>query len=545
MSRAILQSQFLPRLSERLPEAMADFLVHRRWFGGKARQIRAVNIQDIIPLDIGTFAVLLTFVTVEYASGPSETYSVPLIQVVSNPPTQSEVPTLTVLVEGEREPVVLHDALSNESFLTFLLDSIASESSFPGAQGIIRAVPTSALPSLWQPSQGQLQPSLMKAEQSNSSVVYGKKLVLKLFRRLEEGINPDLEIGRFLTEKVSFPNTPAVAGYLEYVSHDGRLHSLGILQAFAQNRGDAWQFTLDALTDYYRRAEQAGTEAPEVASGSLLSLVEAEFSAQTQGEVGTYLDSAKLLGQRTAELHLALNSVQGDPDFSPAPFRLSDQEKLCDSALEQLSRTFELFRKKQHALPSHIQRAAQLVLDSEDHVKKYFRSIPELRFSGMRSRIHGDYHLGQVLFTGDDFVIIDFEGEPARPLSERRGKSSPLQDVAGMLRSFHYAAYAPLLTQTHDEGKLQRLAPWARYWQRWVSAAFLKSYMKTSEAAPYIPGTRSESEVLLNAYMLDKAIYELGYELNNRPQWVAIPLEGISDLLGLNEEPERNFGPST
>jgi maltose alpha-D-glucosyltransferase / alpha-amylase len=539
MSRFALQSQFLSRLSEHLPQAMAEFLVHRRWFGGKARQIRAVQIRDIVPLDIETSHVLLVFVHVGYASGPGETYSVPLIQRANKTSDQSETPTLTLRVEGEQEPVVLHDALSNEPFLIFLLEAIANERSFPGTRGIVRAFSTSALPSLWQPSRQPLPPSLMKAEQSNSSVVYGKKLVLKLFRRLEEGINPDLEIGRFLTEKALFPNTPAVAGYLEYVSTEGRPHSLGILQAFVRNRGDAWQFTLAALAEYYRWAAHAGTETLEVPGGSLLSIAEVELSDQARNKIGAYMDSARLLGQRTAELHLALNSQPDGLDFSPEPFRLSDQEKFCDSALDLLSRTFDLFRQRLQALSPRIQNAAQLVLNSEDQIQNHFRSIPELKLSGMRSRIHGDYHLGQILVSGDDFVIIDFEGEPARPLSERRAKRSPLQDVAGMLRSFHYAAYAPLLAEPENDAKLQSLGPWARYWQRWVSAAFLKSYLTTSGAAPYIPGTRSETEVLLTAFMLDKAVYELGYELNNRPLWVAIPLEGVSDLLGLNEEAEN------
>ena len=528
MSRSTLQPQFLPRLSERLPQAAVEFLLQRRWFGGKARQIRSVEIRDIIPMGLENLEVLFTLAYVEYGDGASETYSMPLAVVAGGAPVPSEIPALAVHLESET--VVLQDALYHPPFLEFLLTAIANGKSSPGQHGEVRAAATSTLPALWQPAQQTLQASLMKGEQSNSSVIYGKKLVLKLFRRVEEGVNPDLEIGKFLTEKVSFPNTPAVAGYLEYVDRQGRPHSLGILQAFVQNRGDAWQLTLDALAEYYKRAALQNTGV-EVPGDGVLSLAEASFSAKVEQEIGPYLDSARLLGKRTAELHLALNSVHDDPDFSPQPFRLSDQEKLCDSALTLLSRTFELFRQRLQALPASQQSSAQVVLNAEDRIKRYFRSLPELKLSGMRSRIHGDYHLGQALFTGDDFMLIDFEGEPARPLSERRAKRSPLQDVAGMLRSFHYAAYAPLLTQNDSDAKLKSLGRRARYWQRWVSAAFLHSYLMASGAAPYIPGTRSETEVLLDAYMLDKAIYELGYELNNRPLWVPIPLEGIADLL--------------
>lgn len=536
MKRPYLLSRLLSDPGGDLEKAVTDFLVHRRWFGGKARQIRAVKIQDIIPVGFATFDVLLSFFRVEYAQGSSETYSVPLVEASDD---SGQTPAITVRIEGRHQPIVLIDALSNQSFLAFLLEAIASGRSFPGEHGIVRAVATSALPSLWQPSQQALQPSVMKAEQSNSSIVYGKKLILKLFRRLEEGTNPDLEIGKFLTETASFPNTPAVAGYLEYVDRDNRVHSLGILQEFVENRGDAWQFTLDSLTEYFRRAGQAGTEAPKVPGGSILSLAAAPIS-QAEELIGPYLQSARLLGQRTAELHLALNSAAHDPNFSAEPFGVSDQEKFSSSAIALLSRTFDLVRQKLPTLPSGVESSAQFVLNSQNLITRYFESIPGLQPSGMRSRIHGDYHLGQVLFTGNDFMLIDFEGEPARSLSERRAKRSPLHDVAGMLRSFQYAAFTPLLAHSSARQR-QSLDSWARYWQRWVSAAFVKSYLTTSGSARYLPSSRNETGIFLDAYMLDKAIYELGYELNNRPSWVAIPLEGIADYLlrlGLDNDPQ-------
>ena len=328
MNRSALQTRFLSHLGGQLPQAMEDFLVHRRWFGGKARQIRAVRVRDIVLLDTGTFDVFLAIVCAEYTSGPGETYSVPLVQAGRDTAVPPEAPALTVRLGDEQEPVVLQDALFNESFLAFLLDAIAHRRSFSGAEGTVHAVPASALASLWQPSGQRLQPSLMKAEQSNSSVIYGRKLVLKLFRKLEEGTNPDLEIGRFLTEKAFFPNTPAVAGHLEYVNSAGRPYTLGILQAFVENRGDAWQFTLEALAEYYERAGRAQAEAPRAPGGSLVSLAESPFPDQPPEEIGAYADSVRLLGRRTAEMHLALSSSPEDPDFSPEPFRTSDQRVL-------------------------------------------------------------------------------------------------------------------------------------------------------------------------------------------------------------------------
>jgi len=197
---------------------------------------------------------------------------------------------------------------------------------------------------------------------------------------------------------------------------------------------------------------------------------------------------------------------------------------------------FAVLGRLKNEMPERMRQKADKVLSLEDRARRRFQLLGGLSLSALLTRIHGDYHLGQVLFTGSDFVIIDFEGEPARSLEERRKKSSPLQDVAGMLRSFHYAAYAPLLQQNGNqdqdtEARLQALGPWAYYWQKWVSAIFLKVYFEVARGAQFIPENREELELLLDAYLLDKAVYELGYELNNRPSWVRIPLEGISQLL--------------
>jgi maltose alpha-D-glucosyltransferase / alpha-amylase len=525
MTGSILPNMSVAELRENLVQAIPDFLLGRRWFGSKARSIRSAEVADIVPLVARGLNALLVLARIHYASGPDETYSLPLIANTDRAPLP-EAPSLKLRPAGKTDAEVFYDALSNEIFLDFLLDAIAQGQSFSGEHGEVTATSSTALQSLWEPSEGRLQPSLMKAEQSNSSIVYGKRLVLKLFRRLEEGINPDLEIGSFLTSRARFPNVPAVAGQLEYVIN-GQRSSLGILQAFVPNQGDAWQFTLKALAGYYERAARAEIQPDENPPDSLLALAEREIPPQTQAHVGPYLESARLLGKRTAELHLALCSDPHDPAFSPEPFRVEDGRVLCDSALDLLTRTFDSVRQKLPELPVRAQEKAQKLLSLEESARQRFGLLRDLQVTAMRCRIHGDYHLGQILFTGDDFMIIDFEGEPARPLSERRTKRLPLQDVAGMLRSFHYAAYAPILGEADSVAKLDRLDPWSRYWHKWVSTMFLKTYLEVSGGAPYLPRTRSELEILLDIHILDKAVYELGYELNNRPHWAAIPLEGV------------------
>jgi maltose alpha-D-glucosyltransferase/alpha-amylase len=256
--------------------------------------------------------------------------------------------------------------------------------------------------------------------------------------------------------------------------------------------------------------------------------------------IGLYLESARLLGERTADLHVALASALDDPNFVPEPISPFYQRSLQQSMRSLTRQVFELLHSRLPLLSETLQDQARQVLGLEEAILSRFQSILGQKSTAVRIRCHGDYHLGQVLYTGKDFVIIDFEGEPARPLSERRIKRSALRDVAGMLRSLHYAAYSALLNQeasgTVRHEAMPALEPWARFWYLWVSAAFLKSYLTAARRAPLLTQDREGLQVMLDALVLEKAIYELGYELNNRPDWVRIPLRGILDLVGVQPE---------
>ena len=532
----ISENSFLAALRDGLPRVLPEFLMSRRWFGGKARRIHAVEVSDVVPVCPQNFWGYLVLVQVEYDTGPDDTYDIPFVRAPRGASQNVPDPAsfLKVRQKGFSEDIVLIDALSDEQFLGYLLEAIAQGTTFPGTRGEVRAVSTNALATLWQPPQGRLAPSLMRAEQSNSSVVYGQRLVLKIFRRVEPGINPDLEIGLYLTEHSSFRNVPSVAGHLEYVSKQGIRTSLGVLQGYVANQGDAWQFTLKALTEYEKAQHVGGLAESEIPRDSILALTNHVLPDQARRRIGPYLESAALLGQRTAELHIALASAREDPNFTPQSLSEAEQKAFVISATNLVTANFGLLRRLKDEMPDYIRDAADKSLSLEGDARGRFQRFRAQKLSAMLTRIHGDYHLGQILFTGSDFVIIDFEGEPARPLEERRKKRSPLQDVAGMLRSFHYAAYAPLLRQAAGPGvdeRVRALAPWAYYWQRWVSAAFLKTYLDVSRGSQFIPQSREELALLLDTYLLDKAVYELGYELNNRPSWVRIPLEGISQLL--------------
>jgi maltose alpha-D-glucosyltransferase / alpha-amylase len=365
-------------------------------------------------------------------------------------------------------------------------------------------------------------------------VVYGGRLILKLFRRIDEGVNPDLEIGRFLTEEATFANVPPVVGAIEYRRKSGEVMTLGILQEFVPNVGDAWGYTLDSLSHFFERAlAHPEAQSPAIPQKTLLDLRDEDFPFLARELIGAYLESARLLGQRTAELHVALASSADDTDFAPEPFSTLYQRSIYQSMQSQSGQVFQLLRDRLALLPDSTRAEAQKVLDLEAEVRRRYRSILQRKISAMRIRVHGDYHLGQVLYTGRDFVIIDFEGEPARPLSERRIKRSALRDVAGMLRSFHYASYAALFGQVPGirPEDFPALEPWAQFWYTWVSAAFLKAYVAAAKEEPFLPKDPMEIQVLMDVYLLEKAIYELGYELNTRPDWIKVPLQGLLQLL--------------
>jgi len=369
---------------------------------------------------------------------------------------------------------------------------------------------------------------------------FGERLILKLIRRLTPGVNPDFEIGGLLTER-GFAHSAPVAGALELRGEQREPMTIAILQGYVRNRGGAWNYTLDHLRHYFETVlARAGThEPPQLPPASPAALLGQSPPNEAEEAIGTYLESARLLGRRTAQMHLCLSAETNLPEFRPEPFSKLYQRSLYQSMRSLAGQALPLLRRQYNRLPEAHRALAREVLDREAEIVKCFKALLECRIGALRIRCHGDYHLGQVLYTGRDFVIIDFEGEPARPVTERRIKRSALRDVAGMLRSFHYAAYAEVFRQQENHlapEQAARLEHWAEFWQRWVCAAFLNSYLQTAGEGRFVPGNGQELKILLGTLLLEKAVYELAYELNNRPDWVRIPLTGIRHLV----EPDRS-----
>jgi maltose alpha-D-glucosyltransferase/alpha-amylase len=317
----------------------------------------------------------------------------------------------------------------------------------------------------------------------------------------------------------------------------GESMTLATLQGYVPNEGDAWKHTLEALDGFFDRVKALGRKCDTltVRGVPLLDLANQRLPDDVARLIGPYLESAELLGRRTAELHVALASAPGDPDFAPEPYSDQDLHFLHQSMENLAGRVLQLLRQRLSDLPEDIRSEAEGILQGERNILQRIEGILGNKITAMRIRCHGDYHLGQVLYTGEDFVIIDFDGEPARPIAERRVKRSPMADVAGMLRSFHSAACSALFAQQARKpgpDDFDLFESWAFCWYVWVCAVFTRAYLDFAGSSRFVPRKRDERQMLLDIHLLEKAVYELGYELNNRPEWVKIPLRGIQELLG-------------
>jgi len=532
------------RTKEALEDIFPGYFLTCRWFAGKAKKISSAKILDTIPVPYKDFDAYMAIIRFEYTDLPAEQYLLPIAyaqgqraqELIQNS-RQAVIAAVNLNANGKNEQGILYDALLEIPFAQSLLSHILHRRRLKGALGQINFIPTRMLPKVYKPDeQKPYTASLMRTDQSNTSIKFDEHLMLKIFRRLEQGINPDLEIGHFLNQKTSFSHVPSVAGYLEYAKGETATMSLGILQGYVVNQGDAWQYTSDEVGRFFEFIFSEKNKIKDVIlpAESYLTAFNQETPALAMESIGTYLESVRLLGQRTAELHMALSSGTQDQDFSPASFSPQEQRYMYQSMYSTVAQAFRTFIKNFKNIPENSQAKAQKVLSLEGKIQEFLKVLLKQRFSSVRIRCHGDLHLGQVLCTGKDFVFIDFEGEPTRSITTRRLKQSPLKDVAGMLRSFHYAIRSGLHKFRSREASSVEIEPaadqWANFWYYWVSCTFLKSYLATTKDLPLFVKPGAEFETLLNIFILDKAIYELNYELNNRPEWVDIPLDGILEV---------------
>lgn len=526
-----------PGHSGALAETLADFLISRRWYRDKTRSIRVLTIDDALPIPGTDTSILLA--TVSYDEGDPQTYLFAIAAARGEAVLGIEgahVEDIIARLEDDTGTQgVLYDAFVNEKFTAAILDAISGPATFAGMTGSLQATQTAAFRRILAQSTSDLAPKLSKAEQSNTSVIFGHSFILKVFRKLEAGLNPDIEIGLFLTKR-SFPHSPSIAGSLEYRRKGAPPLYLAILQEFITNQGDAWIYTLTSLASYFESALSTPLRTPPpLASYHPLTLMDAGLPEQAHSIVGGYLDSARLLGDRTARMHAALTDEHGDPDFVPEPLSGAARAELHEQLVFHAKTMLALLRQMESRLRKQESEDAEKVLAIEDQILARFEPLLDTPITAHVIRHHGDFHLGQVLYTGEDFKIIDYEGEPARGMDERRRKGLAMRDVAGLIRSFQYAPYAALFGQarrvTPTPDTLPVLLAYADFWTACAGATYLQGYFDAAAGLPSVPRSGRERKLLLDVFLIQKALYEVGYELNNRPDWVGIPLRGILMLL--------------
>jgi maltose alpha-D-glucosyltransferase/alpha-amylase len=474
---------------------LPTLLPRQRWFGDKGRTITAVRLRDCGALGAGAWLVL---VDVAFTEGPEATYALPL--VLDRAAAAPEALALALDLEGAT--IRAGDAFDDPQFCLELLASFEQDVTVPTRGGAVRFARTQRYP----PGRGApIAPRRLTAEQSNTSVVYGDRLVLKALRRVQPGITLDCEVGAFLTFRARFPHVPPLAGAIEYVSSTGEVTTLGVLQGYVANQGDGWSW----IVGHLRQLPPAAVD---------------ERSGHVFGELSR-------LGAVTGALHGALVSDADDPGFAPEPITAADVTAWIARIVDDVARTCDALRARLPDIPREIEGDVRALLGGEAALRARAPALGVLcEERCLKARIHGDYHLGQTLRTETGFVVLDFEGEPARPVAERRRKQSALVDVAGMLRSLDYAVHAALGPGTAP-------TPAGERWVRRASAAFLEGYLGElgGVSLRLLPPSHSEFVRALSVFELDKALYEVRYELDHRPAWLAIPLRGVARLLARQE----------
>ncbi len=516
-------------------KVLEDYFQRMRWFGGKGRNIEDIRITDHLILNETEFSPIIFLIEVRYDSGLPETYQLPVSfgsdtfqQKLIDTCPQSVIARLQV---GEIDGI-LYDGIYGLELQEELLLKMARHDTTIREDSEIVFYGNDLL-SDHVSRQDRIRPRVLGGEQSNTSIIYDNKFFLKLFRKVDQAINPDLELTRFLSEQAKFANIPAFAGAIEW--HFGKEPIvLGLLQELVEASGDAWNYMLERLDTFNENIlAQPEIIKPSTSRGTIIDPIEYEKIPESMKHhlEAPVAEQAFLLGVRTAEMHKLLATGTA-PEFAPEPYSLHYQRSLYAGLQSLVRSTFQSQARNMHKLSDEVREDAQYVMDRKDDILNVFKRIYHHKIDVVKIRIHGDYHLGQVLYTGKDFVITDFEGEPARSFSERRLKRSALRDVAGMIRSFHYAAYGSLFLDNQIRKEdYPRLMPFVDQWYHYMSGFFMSAYIDTVKGSAFIPREKSDLEILMTTFLLEKAVYELNYELNNRPDWVIIPLRGIKDIL--------------
>lgn len=513
---------------------LAAYMRSCRWFGGKSKSIVSIDVCRYPAVQLEENPAFLLNIELRYTDGLPETYFLPvcfvgqaerIVQYLKNDPQSVVCYLKTPTKEG-----IIIDALYEEAFRNELFWLIKTDAVLNLQEGRLRFEAGKVLAEAPLEKE-EVQSEVLKVEQSNTSVIYNGNYFFKLYRKLDTDINPDLELVRFLSERTNFENSPRYGGGIQYENLSDHSYTiLGLLQNKIPNQGEAWTAMLDILSKYYEKIlaqSKQHKKIPDLVRRPRMYFNDLPEVLQQLIGQDTY-NRVTLLGRRTAEMHIALTSDHADLDFRPEPFTKHYQRSIYAVHRKLVSDKLGALGNRLHLLPSHVAAEARQVLDLREEILSCFSEIYSQVIHTNKTRIHGDYHLGQVLYNGSDFFIIDFEGEPMLSISERRLKRTPFKDVAGMIRSFHYAAYGQLLLHAgYRKEDMPLLEQWARQWFHYISQFYLTAYLDRTEGQSFIPTDPEAMRLLLRNYTLEKAIYEVGYEMNARPEWLRIPLKGV------------------
>ncbi len=526
---------------------LLSYIRKSRWFRGKSRKVKSLRLLDTIKILADEFNTYILIVSINYIEIKPEIYVLPVSIATGEDAAAIRHDTPYSVISNARFEGIdglLYDGTYDRNLQAKLLDIIYTSGRIKGRKGSIYGKPGKILNKLVKKNELPLNSHVISADQSNTSILYSDKLFFKIYRNPDEGKNPEVEILKVLTENTQFTQLPPFAGSLEYLYPGKENISLAILVGFAENKGNAWDLTETFINQYFERILTSDQEIPQPNYGQIPAMLDdyKQEGAESLDNLidGFFLEMVDLLGERTADMHLALASEKTNPDFVPEAFSLLYQKSMYQTFRTLIKRTYSDIRSQRKKIPEENEALLNVILGNESNLLNHIKiALESGKISSMKTRIHGDYHLGQVLFTGKDFIIIDFEGEPVRSLSARKLKYCPFRDIAGMLRSFHYAIYMGLLKEEDMyPGSSTHLNPWLEHWYQRVSFRFLRSYLKKAEGAAFIPQKSEDVENLINLFLVEKAVYEIDYEMNNRPDWLKIPLNGLARIVG-NIVPEK------
>lgn len=504
-------------------DILENYIINKRWYGGKASTLKYIEVVDYFKISSKKNTYYGVLLEVNFKEAFYQHYFMPLSFM-----PQDELDTNTIIapVKMNGQEGFLVDALHQEDFRRLMFEKIATAKEKDNTKLVFHRGSTFE-------EKEYKSSKFMGVEQSNTSIIYNDFFVLKIFRRIYVSTNPDYEISRFLTERMEFKNTPAYTGSISLSLPEGNI-TLGLMQELVPNQGDAWKFMLEEIDGVFSNLKNKKIKIEKLPEINLFKRLKInEIPPEIIDWVGLSLFlRIQTLAKRTAEMHIALGSDIHDTAFTPTTYNGDYTVWLKNRLLYQFQNRLNIIENSLHKLDGLALELAHQFLENKKMVRKHFVDFDWTKMKSERIRIHGDYHLGQVLVNGEDFYLLDFEGEPESTIRDRKVKQPPLKDVAGMFRSFHYAIYATIFNNKDKYPyEQEQLFVAAELLFKYFVGAFLETYIEKAQSGNLNIGYSQEIEFLLKYCILEKAVYELGYELNSRPRWAVIPLRGIQSIM--------------